>query len=149
MIRGLLRTARRLGSKTFNVSVKDRGMEEPTIVAPKSSLELKIPEPVELALGTLVACEFHMAKFSAKKLGIELENIKFDNVSCKLKTDFFEGKADAAPQITEVSMDVHVKTKAAKEKFAELVQMIEHGCPLYYLFKKSGATMNVNWKHDS
>ena len=143
---GALRTARRWGSKALAVSVEGKNMTEPTVRLAKSGLSLNIEDPVELALGSLVSCEFHMAQFAAKKLNVTLDDIQFQNVKGALNTAFFEGDKTALPQVTEVSMDVLVKTGVDKQKFDELIRMIEQGCPLYYLFKSSGTKMNVNWK---
>lgn len=87
------------------------------------------PNPVELLLSALGACQSIVARTFAKKFEIDLQNFWVE-LEGDLDTDGFLGKSDIRPGFLTIRYTFHIKTNASEEKVEEFKKYIEAHCPV-------------------
>lgn len=88
----------------------------------------KGPNPIELLLASLASCLSIAIKFHADRMNVPVSRVK---VVAKGTLDLrgFMGE-DVKPGLQKITLDVTVESPASEERVKELIDFVEHHCPV-------------------
>ena len=86
--------------------------------------------PVETLLCAMGACQCMAARFFARSLKSDLEDYRVDVEGSLDPKGFLKGDSGIRPGLQEISMTVHIKSKAPQEKIDELLALVKSRCPV-------------------
>lgn len=110
------------------------GVDEPVSVGGTGTA----PNPVQLALAALGSCQAITYRYWAEKLGLRL-----DAVTVKVEADFDTGaffgfpEAVGTPAPSGVRCAVALEGPEPRERYKELVAVVDEHCPVLDLFTRS------------
>jgi len=111
------------------VKVRSRDFEF-TIDEPKSLGGTDTgPNPVEVVLGALGACQSIVARVYAKKFDVNLKGFWVE-VEGDLDLDGFFKRSDVRPGYSDVRYTFHIQTDAPRERVEEFIAFLEQTCPV-------------------
>lgn len=87
------------------------------------------PNPVELVLSALGACQSIVIQTYAKQFGINIENLRIE-LEGELDTDGFLNKSDVRPGYSHIESKYFISTDTPEEKLQEFIQFVEDHCPV-------------------
>ena len=90
--------------------------------------------PVEAALGALLACQTVTYRFWAARLGIRLDDLTLRAEGDLDVRGFFGLDSQVRPGFTEVRVQVQASGPESPERYAELARVVEQHCPVLDLF---------------
>lgn len=93
------------------------------------------PNPIELALASLLSCQVVTYRFWAAKLGIPLDDVKVDVEGDLDVRGFFGLDDDVRPGLTDVRMVVRLLGPATDEDYRRLKDAVDEHCPVLDLFR--------------
>lgn len=92
------------------------------------------PNPVEVALGALIACQVVTYRFWAARLGIALDDVRIEATGDLDVRGFFGLSDDVRPGFGAVRLAVHVSGPEPAERYEELHAAVDAHCPVLDLF---------------
>jgi putative redox protein len=102
------------------------------------------PNPLQVVLGALAACENVTARVVAREMNFDLQDLTF-----KIKGQFdprgFMGDPNVRPYFENITVEVAVKTSESEERIQELKEKVESRCPVYTMLKAANVEMNDHW----
>lgn len=87
------------------------------------------PNPVEVVLGALGACQAITARLYSKKFGVEIEDFRVE-LAGELDLDGLFGKAPVRPGYSDIRYNIHVQSPSPKENVLKLIEFVEKICPV-------------------
>lgn len=90
--------------------------------------------PVEVALGALIACQVVTYRFWAARLGVRLEDVAISAVGDLDVRGFFGLDDDVRPGFGDVRLEVRLTGPETAERYAELHAAVDAHCPVLDLF---------------
>ncbi|WP_079911298.1 OsmC family protein [Paenibacillus sp. 32352] len=87
------------------------------------------PNPVEVVLGALGACQSIVARVYAPKFDINLKDFRVE-VEGDLDLDGFFKRSDVRPGYSDIRYTFHIKTDAPKERVEQFIAFLEETCPV-------------------
>ena len=125
-------TGRGTGSVTTRISTRDHEylIDEPASLGGDDLAA----NPVEHALGALLACQVVTYRVWAAHLGIKVDDIEIHAVG-DLDVRGFYGLDDAVrPGYSQIQTEVHLTGPETAERYAELQRSVDAHCPVLDLF---------------
>merc|ERR1712226_755736 len=108
----------------------------------------KGPNPMQMCLASLVACNQATANAANQSLKLPIEKITYKS-SGSFDARGFMGTADVPPQYTRVSVAAKVHPKVdsdvTEQQVAELAALVKKRCPVEALFRQAGVELDVSW----
>lgn len=138
---------------TLNVKAKTEGI---TVVANTGKHEFTIdegkqmggkdlgPNPLQSVLGSLAACENVTARFVAREMKFDLQDLSF-NISGQFDPRGFMGDASVRPYFESITVESTITTSESEERINELKEKVEARCPVYTMLKAANVEMNDTW----
>lgn len=134
-------------AKTEGITVKSKAGKHEFIIDEGKHMggqELG-PNPLQTVLGALAACENVTARFVAREMNFDLQDISF-----KIKGEFdprgFMGDASVRPYFETISVEAIVTTNEFEERMKELQEKVESRCPVYTMLKAANVEITDVWK---
>lgn len=93
--------------------------------------------PVEYALGALIACQVVTYRFWAARLGIRLDDVQITAHGDLDVRGFFGVDDDVRPGFGGVELDVRLTGPEPAHRYAELHDAVDRHCPVLDLFANS------------
>lgn len=90
--------------------------------------------PVEAALGALLACQTVTYRFWAARLGIVLDDVELDAEGDLDVRGFFGLEPGVRPGFSTVRVRVRLVGPESQERYDELARVVEEHCPVLDLF---------------
>lgn len=90
--------------------------------------------PVEVALGALIACQVVTYRFWAARLGVRLDDVAISAVGDLDVRGFFGLDDDVRPGFGGVRLEVRLTGPETAERYAELHAAVDAHCPVLDLF---------------
>lgn len=90
--------------------------------------------PVEAALGALIACQVVTYRFWAARLGVRLDDVAISAVGDLDVRGFFGLDDDVRPGFGDVRLEVRLTGPETAERYAELHAAVDAHCPVLDLF---------------
>ena len=90
--------------------------------------------PVEVALGALIACQVVTYRFWAARLGVRLDDVTIDAVGDLDVRGFFGLDGDVRPGFGGIRLEVRLSGPETAERYAELHAAVDAHCPVLDLF---------------
>lgn len=90
--------------------------------------------PVEVALGALIACQVVTYRFWAARLGILLDDVEISAVGDLDVRGFFGLDDEVRPGFGDVRLDVRLTGPETAARYAELHAAVDAHCPVLDLF---------------
>lgn len=107
---------------------------------------LKINAPLEACLSSLAACEIATARYHAKKLGVDLQEIKFVRVEGSVDVRGFAGDPNVSPQFTSIVLEAEVRSSSSEEEIEKLKEAAHKCCPVYVSLSNAGIPIQSTWR---
>ena len=105
------------------------------------------PNPVELALSSLGACQEITYRFYADKLGIPLDNIEIDLSGNLDFRGFLDVDNSIRPGYLGINVTVNIESTASDAEIDKLKDIVNNHCPVLDLFSnKTPVDISVNKK---
>ena len=105
------------------------------------------PNPVEIALAALGACQAQTYRFWSEKLGIRIDDVSVD-IQGDLDIQGIFGLRDGVrPGFSDVRMNVHLTGPESRERYEELRRAVNDHCPVLDVFANPvpvSSTMSVD-----
>ncbi|OIJ12291.1 osmotically inducible protein C [Anaerobacillus arseniciselenatis] len=102
------------------------------------------PNPLQSVLGALAACENVTARFIAREMNFDLQDISF-----KIKGEFdpkgFMGDPSVRPYFETVTVEATVTTSESDDRIKEMQEKVEARCPVYTMLKAANVELNDTW----
>ena len=102
------------------------------------------PNPLQSVLGALAACENVTARFIAREMNFDLQDISF-----KIKGEFdpkgFMGDPSVRPYFEKVTVEATVTTSESEDRIKEMQEKVESRCPVYTMLKAANVELNDTW----
>ncbi len=102
------------------------------------------PNPLQSVLGALAACENVTARFIAREMNFDLQDITF-----KIKGEFdpkgFMGDPSVRPYFETVTVEAMVTTSENDDRIKEMQEKVEARCPVYTMLKAANVELNDTW----
>jgi uncharacterized OsmC-like protein len=105
-----------------------------------------IPNPLEMFISSLAACETANLQALAKKKNFKLGQITWTRIESNY--DFANWRIEAGPnnKIEEIFTEVEIETELDEAALAEMKELTEILCPVYQMIKASGIKIHSQWK---
>ncbi|OIJ18912.1 osmotically inducible protein C [Anaerobacillus alkalidiazotrophicus] len=102
------------------------------------------PNPLQAVLGALAACENVTARFVAREMNFDLQDLSF-----KIKGQFdprgFMGDPTVRPYFETISVEATIATSESEDRVKELQEKVEARCPVYTMLKAAGVELTDEW----
>jgi putative redox protein len=102
------------------------------------------PNPLQAVLGALAACENVTARFVAREMNFDLQDLTF-----KIKGQFdprgFMGDPNVRPYFETITIEATVATSETEDRIKELQEKVEARCPVYTLLKAANVQIDDQW----
>lgn len=102
------------------------------------------PNPLQAVLGALAACENVTARFVAREMNLNLQDLSF-----KIKGQFdprgFMGDPTVRPYFETISVEAIIATSESEDRVKELQKKVEARCPVYTMLKAAGVELTDEW----
>lgn len=86
------------------------------------------PSPTAVILATIAGCICIVARYHAKKKGIEIEDMEID-VSGEFDPRGFLGE-DVKPGFQKITINVRIKSPNSEEEIKNFIKFVEDHCPI-------------------
>lgn len=87
------------------------------------------PNPVEIVLAALGACQQIVIKFYAEKLGVQIDSVD-THAKGDLDTGGFLGTSKVRPGFQNITAVTNIKASGDPKQVAELLRIAEERCPV-------------------
>jgi len=87
------------------------------------------PNPIEVLLGALGACQSIVARIYAKDFGVQLDDLRIE-LEADIDLDGFLQKADVRPGLSTVRYNYVVESASPQENIDKLFAHVEKFCPV-------------------
>lgn len=102
------------------------------------------PNPLQTILGALAACENVTARFVAREMNFDLQDITF-KISGQFDPRGFMGDSTVRPYFETVSVEATVTTNESMDRIRELQEKVEARCPVYTMLKAANIKLEDEW----
>lgn len=103
------------------------------------------PNPLQSVLGSLAACENVTARFVAREMDFDLQDISF-TMKGQFDPRGFMGDPTVRPYFESVTIEAVVTTSESDERVKELQHKVEARCPVYTMLKAADVQLHDTWK---
>lgn len=100
--------------------------------------------PLQSVLGALAACENVTARFIAREMKFDLQDISFE-INGQFDPRGFMGDPSVRPYFETVTVNATVKTNETEERMKELQEKVEARCPVYTMLKAANVELIDTW----
>lgn len=135
-----------VNAKTEGITVKTRAGKHEMIIDEGKQMGGQDlgPNPLQSVLAALAACENVTARFVAREMKFDLQDLSF-----KIKGQFdprgFMGDPSVRPYFETISIEATVTTNEPLDRIKELQEKVESRCPVYTMIKAAGVELDDEW----